>query len=105
MATGPPHQLGFAQKALAAVASEACLQSLWQLDFTCAPYSHNPQEHVEEYGAHWNFFCTIAVVLLLAHLLPNPPPWLSLVVACAHQAVLSAGESSESDSCYCFAAA
>lgn len=69
------------------------------------PCSRHPQEHIEEYGAHWNFFCTIAVVTLLAHLLPNPPPWLGLVVACAHQAVLSAGESSESDCCYCFAAA
>ena len=31
----------------------------------------NYQEHVSEYGVHWNFFITIAVVTIAASLLPR----------------------------------
>lgn len=31
------------------------------------------QEHVGEYGVHWNFFFTLAAVSILTHLTPIPP--------------------------------
>ncbi|KAG1668829.1 hypothetical protein FOA52_004923 [Chlamydomonas sp. UWO 241] len=52
------------------------------------------QEHVGEYGAHWNFFATIAAVTLLAHAAPVPPRSLAAAaagVAALHQLALSAG--------------
>ena len=61
---------------------------------TCVPCL-STQEHVGEYGAHWNFFCTIAVVTLLAHAAPVPPERLAaaaVAVTCLHQAALSCGE-------------
>jgi phosphatidylinositol glycan class W len=53
------------------------------------------QEVVGEYGAHWNFFATIACVVVLSHAVPVPPGRLAAAAAAvtlAHQALLSAGE-------------
>ncbi|EFJ50208.1 hypothetical protein VOLCADRAFT_89099 [Volvox carteri f. nagariensis] len=52
------------------------------------------QEHVGEYGVHWNFFDTIAVVALLGRAVALPPELLApaaIVVTAGHQAVLSLG--------------
>eukprot|EP00775_Hariotina_reticulata_P002159 gene2159-2477_t len=51
------------------------------------------QQHLGEYGLHWNFFHTIAVVSLLTLALPVPPAWLGpmgLAVLALHQLLLSA---------------
>eukprot|EP00955_Chlamydomonas_euryale_P100034 365255-Chlamydomonas_euryale.AAC.13 len=37
------------------------------------------QEHIGEYGAHWNFFCTIAVVTIIVNTIRVPPRWMGLV--------------------------
>ncbi len=53
------------------------------------------QAHVGEYGVHWNFFHTIALVALAAAVV-SPAPGrrlhLALGLTAAHQAVLSLGE-------------
>ncbi|GIL58147.1 hypothetical protein Vafri_12991 [Volvox africanus] len=52
------------------------------------------QEHVGEYGVHWNFFATIAVVALLGHAVALPPQLLApvaITLTLGHQAVLSWG--------------
>ena len=63
-----------------------------------APLSLSPslllQEQVGEYGAHWNFFCTIAVVTVLSHTLPAPASpgraaAAAILIACFHQVALS----------------
>lgn len=61
-------------------------------------HAHGPpmrtQEHVGEYGVHWNFFASIAVVTLLAHVVRvrrAALPALAAGVTAAHQAVLSWG--------------
>jgi hypothetical protein len=50
------------------------------------------QQHLGEYGLHWNFFHTIAVVSLLTLTLPVPPTWLGplgLAVLALHQLLLT----------------
>ncbi|GAX73732.1 hypothetical protein CEUSTIGMA_g1185.t1 [Chlamydomonas eustigma] len=52
------------------------------------------QEQVGEYGAHWNFFCTIAVVMLLSHMIPLPRRCvhtgsMAVVFICLHQMSLT----------------
>jgi hypothetical protein len=53
----------------------------------------NYQEHVGEYGVHWNFFLTIAAVNLLTTLV-NPGPRVLLplgaAVLCGYQLLLTA---------------
>jgi glucosaminylphosphatidylinositol acyltransferase len=34
------------------------------------------QEHVSEYGVHWNFFFTLAIVTPLGSMLPGKPNWI-----------------------------
>lgn len=58
------------------------------------PPSPPPQEHVGEYGAHWNFFTTVVVVALLAAALDVPPRLLApaaLAATATHQAALTWG--------------
>ena len=50
------------------------------------------QEHVSEYGVHWNFFFTLGAVQLLLVLLRPPTAWsaaAALAIAGAYQAALS----------------
>ncbi|GLC43968.1 hypothetical protein PLESTB_000215100 [Pleodorina starrii] len=54
----------------------------------------NYQEHVGEYGVHWNFFDTVAVVALLSQAVALPPELLgpaAVAVTAAHQAALTLG--------------
>ena len=55
----------------------------------------NYQEHVSEYGMHWNFFFTLLVVMLLFRLLPPLAPALigpaGVLVVVLYQLVLSGG--------------
>lgn len=50
------------------------------------------QQHLGEYGLHWNFYWTIAAVSVATLAVPVPPGWLALaglLVTLLHQAVLS----------------
>ena len=50
------------------------------------------QEHVSEYGVHWNFFFTIAGVVVLGPLVrPQNSLVLGCVACCAHQLLLVVG--------------
>lgn len=52
------------------------------------------QKHVTEYGVHWNFFFTLAIVKFLGPYLASkfPPKWYLLTIWCAlHEVVLKAG--------------
>jgi hypothetical protein len=58
----------------------------------------NYQEHVSEYGIHWNFFVTLFCIWTLADLIhlffPRKlMPWLASVILCIHQVMLSHGMS------------
>ncbi len=46
------------------------------------------QEHVGEYGVHWNFFASVACVALLTHVVRPPPrllPLLAATITCVHE--------------------
>eukprot|EP00890_Picochlorum_soloecismus_P005096 jgi/Picsp_1/5588/NSC_02947-R1_gpi-anchored wall transfer protein 1 len=49
------------------------------------------QNHVGEYGVHWNFFLTLFVIRLIILVVPESwdPFWLGTVLLCTHQLVLS----------------
>jgi glucosaminylphosphatidylinositol acyltransferase len=48
------------------------------------------QEHVSEYGVHWNFFFTLAIVTPLGSMLPGRPNWIvPLWLLVAYQTALS----------------
>jgi hypothetical protein len=50
---------------------------------------------VGEYGVHWNFFATVAVVTTLAHVGPRsgwPLAAAAVLVTGVHQAALTLGE-------------
>lgn len=48
------------------------------------------QEHVSEYGVHWNFFFTLAIVTPLGSVLPGAPGWvLPTVMLAAYQTLLT----------------
>jgi len=54
--------------------------------------STNYQEHVSEYGVHWNFFFTLGFVSLLISLLDIPAEFcgiVGLLIACGYQVALS----------------
>ncbi len=55
------------------------------------------QEQVGEYGVHWNFFATVAFVVLAHHTLASGMGWqgqaaMAAGVCLLHQAALSLGE-------------
>lgn len=55
------------------------------------------QQHISEYGVHWNFFMTLAAVRifgsLFLELLPSPKfaHYASITILCAHEAALQLG--------------
>ncbi len=50
------------------------------------------QEHVSEYGLHWNFFFTMGILALVPPLIPWAPTWiLPVIVMCVYQVALSLG--------------
>lgn len=51
------------------------------------------QEHVSEYGVHWNFFFTLAIVTPLGSMLPGAPGWiLPIAMLAAYQTLLTVYE-------------
>ncbi|KAL7570358.1 hypothetical protein ACA910_017198 [Epithemia clementina (nom. ined.)] len=50
------------------------------------------QEHASEYGIHWNFFFTLAILQTLGPFLPGPPSWiLPTLLMTIYQSYLSYG--------------
>jgi phosphatidylinositol glycan class W len=84
----PPARLRRAAGALRSSAVVAALGLARLLTTRAVDY----QQHVSEYGVHWNFFITLAALVALTALLPPPPRLLlpaGVAVLALHQAALS----------------
>ncbi|GAX16643.1 phosphatidylinositol glycan, class W [Fistulifera solaris] len=46
-------------------------------------------EHASEYGVHWNFFCTLAFLTIVAPFIPGPTGTIPVVIMACYQFILS----------------